>query len=155
MPSTASGTVTDGRVLFKYECISSGILFLLKSPRLTILRFHHSSVDELRRERERTTLESKIEGFRKELGDVQGKIPILAIDALYSTSDKNESKKFREACDQLWEILQKFSERPMEDLENVIRKKDDAERQLEALLKLKAELEAEEARKEGDDRDGE
>jgi predicted transposase YbfD/YdcC len=42
----------------------------------------------------------------------------------------------------------------MEDLENVIRKKDDAERQLDALLKLKAELEAEEARKEGDGRDG-
>jgi hypothetical protein len=129
--STTTGHETDPRVLLNFESISSGILFLMKSHGLTVTRFHHSSVDEVRRERERTTLESKIEGFRKELGDVQG-------------------KKFSEACDQLWEILQKFSERPMEDLENVMRKKDDAEIQLEALMKLKAELEAEEA-KEGED----
>ncbi len=78
-----------------------------------------------------------MEGIRLQLMDVEKKIPVIAIDALYNPNNQRETDMYKEGMAELWEAIGQLSETPVENIKMV---QDDLARLEEHVGQLTGEL---------------
>ncbi len=99
-------------------------------------RFDQSKSAERRRSQAGTSLEKIFSEFRNALDGCAA--PMFAIDALHDAEDQHSRQEFLRACQSLWDTVQRFSEAPVEHIENV---KDKISKLNDKIANVTAELE--------------
>ena len=121
-----------------YDPLTCEHLFCATKTVCIIFSFSYSEAAEYTRNRSKNSLESLVEGLRRQLMDEDHSIPIIAIDALHNPENPIEVEKFMDGMGQLCQVVEGLGSTPVANIQMI---KDDVEKLEEQLKEVAGKLE--------------